>query len=177
MNFGLFGFFSKTLMGLLGSFFLMIAHAIVASALFLFIGILYERYKTRILFYYSGLFFIMPLWTVGFFISILANFGLPCTINFVGEFIVLLSIYKINFLILIFLFIGLLLTLGYSLFLYNRIAHGPVKNVFIRYYSDLSRREFLLVINFIIFTLFFGLFPSLIIKYLFTVNYFLFCLV
>jgi NADH:ubiquinone oxidoreductase subunit 4 (subunit M) len=61
MNFGMFGLFSKNLIGLMGSFFLMIAHAIVASGLFLAIGVLYERYKTRVVFYYSGLFFIMPI--------------------------------------------------------------------------------------------------------------------
>jgi NADH:ubiquinone oxidoreductase subunit 4 (subunit M) len=61
MNFGMFGLFSKQMVGFIGSFFLMIGHAVVASALFLTIGILYERYKTRIIFYYSGLFFLMPL--------------------------------------------------------------------------------------------------------------------
>lgn len=177
MNFGMFGLFSKTIIGLLGSFFLMVAHALVASALFLSIGILYERYKTRVLFYYSSLFFLMPLWSVCFFIAILANFGLPCTINFVGEFIVLLSIYNFNILIIFFLFIGLLLTLGYSLFLYNRMAHGIISNKFIRYYSDLSRREFILLIVFIFFILFFGIFPQILIKYFFFVNYFLFCLI
>lgn len=177
MNFGMFGLFSKNFIGLLGSFFLMIAHAIVASALFLAIGILYERYKTRVVFYYSALFFLMPLWCVSFFVFILANFGLPCTINFVGEFIILLSILNVNILVIIFLFIGLLLTLGYSLFLYNRVAHGSINAMFIRYYNDISRREFILLINFVIFTILFGIFPQLLIKYFFLVNYFLFCLV
>ena len=177
MNFGMFGLFSKNLIGLMGSFFLMIAHAIVASGLFLSIGILYERYKTRVIFYYSGLFFIMPIWSVFFFLAILANFGLPCTINFVGEFIVLLSILNVNFLILIFLFIGLILTLGYSLFLYNRMAHGLITNKFIRYYNDITRREFYLLINFSIFIILLGLSPQSLIKYIFTVNYYLFCLV
>lgn len=177
MNFGMFGLFSKNLIGLLGSFFLMVAHAIVASALFLSIGILYERYKTRVIFYYSALFFLMPLWSVAFFLFILANFGLPCTINFVGEFIILLSVLNVNFLVILFLFVGLLLTLGYSLFLYNRMAHGTINSMFIRYYNDISRREFILLINFVIFVIFFGIFPQILIKYFFTVNYYLFCLI
>ena len=61
MNFGMFGFFSIKLIGILGSFFLMIGHAIVASALFFIIGVLYERYKTRVIFYYGGLVLLMPL--------------------------------------------------------------------------------------------------------------------
>lgn len=177
MNFGMFGLFSKNLIGLLGSFFLMIAHAFVASALFLSIGILYERYKTRLLLYYSGLFFLIPVWVFFFFLFILANFGLPCTINFVGEFLVLVSINKINFLFLIFLFIGLILTLGYSLFLYNRIAHGLIKKTFLRYYSDISRREFFLFVYFFFFVILFGLCPQLLIKYFFYINYFLYCLI
>lgn len=177
MNFGMFGLFSKNLIGLLGSFFLMIAHALVASALFLVIGILYERYKTRVIFYYSALFFFMPLWCVCFFIFILANFGLPCTINFVGEFIILLSVLNVNLLVIIFLFIGLLLTLGYSLFLYNRMAHGNISTMYLRYYNDISRREFILLINFVFFIIFWGIFPQILIKYFFTVNYYLFCLI
>jgi NADH-quinone oxidoreductase subunit M len=119
----------------------------------------------------------MPLWSVFFFLSILANFGLPCTINFVGEFVVLLAIFNVNFLILIFLFIGLILTLGYSLFLYNRMAHGLIKNKYIRYYNDVTRREFYLLINFSILIIILGLSPQILIKYIFTVNYYLFCIV
>jgi NADH-quinone oxidoreductase subunit M len=130
-----------------------------------------------VVFYYSGLFFIMPIWSVLFFISILANFGLPCTINFVGEFIVLLAIFNVNFLILIFLFIGLILTLGYSLFLYNRMVHGLITNKYIRYYNDVTRREFTLLINFSILIILLGLSPQILIKYIFTVNYYLFCIV
>lgn len=177
MNFGMFGLFSKNLIGFIGCFYLMIGHAIVASILFFFIGILYDRYKTRILLYYGGLFLVMPLWSLFFFLAILANFGLPGTINFVGEFMVLLSIFKINFIITFFLFFGLLLTLGYSLFLYNRIAHGFLKNKFIRYFSDISRKEFLIIISLIIMIYLWGIKPQMLIKFLYTVSYYLFCLI
>lgn len=177
MNFAMFGLFSKNFIGLIGCFFLMIGHAIVASILFFFIGILYDRYKTRNLIYYGGLFLVMPLWSFFFFLAILANFGLPGTINFVGEFLVLLSIFKINFIITFFLFLGLLLTLGYSLFLYNRLAHGFLKKEFIRYFSDITRREFYILFSLIIFIYLLGIKPQLLISYLFTVSYYLFCLI
>jgi NADH-quinone oxidoreductase subunit M len=80
----------------------------------------------------------------------LANFGLPGTINFVGEFMILLAIFKINFLITLFLFFGLVITLAYSLYLYNRVAHGFIKTIFIRYYSDLTRKDLFLLILFIL---------------------------
>lgn len=176
MNFGLFGLFSKTFIGFMGCFYLMIGHAIVASALFFLVGILYDRYKTRILLYYGGLFLIMPLWTFFFFLAILANFGLPGTINFVGEFMVLISIFKINFLILIFLFIGLVATLGYSLFLYNRLAHGFLKNKFIRYFSDITRKDFYGAFILIFLTYLFGIRPQLLIQYIITVSYYLWIL-
>lgn len=177
MNFGMFGLFSKNFIGFMGCFYLMIGHAIVASILFFFIGILYDRYKTRILLYYGGLFLVMPLWSFFFFLAILANFGLPGTINFVGEFMVLLSIFKINFIITFFLFIGLLLTLGYSLFLYNRIANGFLKNEFIRYFSDITRKEFFILISLIIMIYLWGIKPQMLINFLFTVSYYLFCLI
>jgi len=75
MNFLLFGLFSQTLGGIFGSFILMFGHAITSSALFLGIGVLYDRYKTRLIFYYGGLVFFMPIFSVLFFILILSNFG------------------------------------------------------------------------------------------------------
>ena len=75
MNFLLFGLFSQTLGGIFGAFVLMFGHAITSSALFLSIGVLYDRYKTRLIFYYSGLVFFMPVFSVLFFILILSNFG------------------------------------------------------------------------------------------------------
>jgi NADH:ubiquinone oxidoreductase subunit 4 (subunit M) len=86
MNFLLFGLFSNTMTGLFGSFILMFGHAITSSALFLSIGVLYDRYKTRLIFYYGGLVYFMPIFSVLFFILILSNFGFPGTFNFIGEF-------------------------------------------------------------------------------------------
>ncbi len=173
MNFGMFGLFSQDFIGFIGCFYLMIGHALVASILFFFIGLLYERYKTRIIFYYGGIFLIMPLWSFFFFLAILANFSLPGTINFVGEFLVLLSILKLNFLILFFLFVGLVATLGYSLFLYNRLAHGVLKTQFISYYADITRKDFFGAIITIFFIYLLGIKPQLLVRFLTTASYFL----
>jgi len=91
MNFALFGIFCEIAVGLSGAFLIMIAHAFTSSALFLCVGMLYERYKTRIIFYYGGLVNFMPLFSLLFFILLLSNFGFPGTFNFAGEFLVLVG--------------------------------------------------------------------------------------
>lgn len=87
MNFSLLGTLSGSLLGLSGTFFPLLGHAITSGALFLGIGILYDRYKTRLIFYYGSLVIFMPIYTVLYFILILSNFGFPGTINFVGDFL------------------------------------------------------------------------------------------
>ena len=160
MNFSLLGIFSSTIEGLLGCYVMMIGHALTSSGLFLGIGILYERYKTRVIFYYGGLVNLMPLFSIIMFIFIASNFSFPGTINFVGEFYILsggLLEYKIVMLLASF---SLLLSLIYSLFLYNRIFFGLLPNYF-RYYSDCTRLEYKILILFCFFLLIFGLFPGL----------------
>lgn len=85
-NFLLFGLFSQNILGLLGSFPMVFGHAVTSSALFFGIGFPYDRYKTRILFYYSPLATFMPIFSFLYFVFILSNSAFPLTINFVGEF-------------------------------------------------------------------------------------------
>lgn len=89
MNFSLLGLFSLHLIGLSGAFLMLFGHALTASALFLGIGVLYDRYKTRLIFYYSSMAIFMPVFSVVYFSFILANFGFPGTVNFVGEFMLI----------------------------------------------------------------------------------------
>ena len=96
MNFSLLGLFSNNSLGLEGSLYLMLGHGIVSSALFLCIGVLYDRYHTRNILYYGGLVTVMPIYSVIFLIFILANIGMPGTINFVGEFLVLVGVFQVN---------------------------------------------------------------------------------
>lgn len=91
MNFLIFGLFSDDILGLTGAYLLMLAHAITSGALFLAVGVLYDRYKTRIIFYYGSLVTFMPILSIFFFICTIANFGFPSTFNFAGEFLILVG--------------------------------------------------------------------------------------
>jgi NADH:ubiquinone oxidoreductase subunit 4 (subunit M) len=164
MNFSLFGLFSNSLIGVSGMLFLMIGHAITSSALFLGVGVLYDRYKTRLIFYYGSLAIFMPLFALLYFISILSNFGFPGTINFVGEFLILVGSFEFSNVIIFISTFAMILSLMYSLFLYNRIFFGILQETFIRFYSDCTRLEFMILFIFFLLIIFFGLFPNLILN-------------
>lgn len=166
MNFSLLGFFSESLNGLIGLFFLMFGHAITSGALFMCIGILYDRYKTRIIFYYSGLVNFMPIFTLYFGILILSNGALPGTINFVAEFLILVGIISYSNIILFIASFGMILTLIYSLSLYSKLVFGVIQNTFIRYYCDCTRIEHHNLIIYIIFVLYYGIFPLSLVTYI-----------
>lgn len=174
MNFALIGLFCNNLIALMGSLFLMFGHAIVSGALFFSIGILYDRFKTRILFYYGGLVLFMPVWVSLFFIFILGNFGFPGTSNFVGEFIIFIGSFFSHNLIILLMSYSLFLTLIYSLFLYNRLVYGFIKIEFIRFFSEISKREFFIIFSLFFFIIFFGIFPNFIFDYNFNSIFFWF---
>jgi NADH:ubiquinone oxidoreductase subunit 4 (subunit M) len=109
------GIFSSNLQGIFGAILLMFSHGITSSALFLAIGLLYERHHTRIVKYYSGLIHVMPLFSVCFIIFTLANLGLPSTSNFIGEFFVLVGCFKTNAFCSFLAAFGMILGAGYSL--------------------------------------------------------------
>jgi len=90
------GIFSFTTQGILGSILLMVGHGLTSSALFLLIGLLYERYHTRIIKYYGGLIHTMPIFSVFFIVFTLGNLGLPITSNFIGEFLILVGCFFTN---------------------------------------------------------------------------------
>jgi len=172
MNYSLIGLFSGNIIAMLGSAFMMFGHAIVSSALFMSIGILYDRFKSRVIFYYSGLVLLMPVFVSIFLIFILSNFGFPGTVNFVGEFVIFVGVFFVNNLVIFLTVIGMFLTMLYSLFLYNRIATGPFKLSFIYYFSDVSRREFYLLSFLCFLTIIMGIFPNFVFDLLFS-NFFI----
>src|SRR5205085_1765857 len=118
MNYSLLGLFSQSLLGLAGSFFMIFSHAITSSALFLGVGVLYDRYKTRLLFYYGGLATFMPIFSIIYFIFILSNFGFPGTFNFIGEFLLTYGALNFSFIITFLTIFILFLCLMYFLFFY-----------------------------------------------------------
>ena len=168
MNYSLIGLFSGNIIAMLGSAFMMFGHAIVSSALFMSIGALYDRFKSRIIFYYSAIVLLMPVFTTMFFIFILSNFGFPGTVNFVGEFVIFVGSFFVNSFVIFLTVGGMFLTMLYSLFLYNRIATGVYKISYIYYFSDLSRREFYLFSLFCFLSIFLGIFPNFMFDYIFS---------
>lgn len=166
MNFSILGLLSESIVGLVGLFYLMISHAITSSALFMGIGILYDRYKTRIICYYSSLVFFMPIFSTIYFIFILANFGFPGTFNFVGELFVLIGFTRSCTTLLVLSILPMTLSLIYSLFYYNRIFFGPLKSQFIRYYSDITKIEFFVMFVLLFINIISGIYPIWIISYL-----------
>jgi NADH-quinone oxidoreductase subunit M len=162
MNYSILGLFSQSLLGLAGSFFMIFSHAITSSALFLGIGVLYDRYKTRLIFYYGGLATFMPIFSIIYFIFILSNFGFPGTFNFIGEFLLTYGIFQFSIIIALITTFSLILGLLYSLFLYNRLFFGYIKFFFIKFYCDVTRLEFFFLFIFLFLIIYFGIFRFLI---------------
>jgi NADH-ubiquinone oxidoreductase chain 4 len=163
MNIIILGIFSNTVVGIEGAIFMMISHGIVSSALFYCIGILYDRTGTRILKYYRGLSITMPLFSIFFFILILANMAVPGTIGFVGELLAFIGIFKTNTIICIIASISIILGAAYNIWLANRLLFGNVSK-YINSYNDLTRREFVILLTFIILTILLGICPNIILE-------------
>jgi NADH-quinone oxidoreductase subunit M len=160
MNFSLLGFFSENILGLFGVYFLMFGHAITSGALFLSIGVLYDRYKTRLIFYYGSLVIFMPVFAISMFLLILSNFGFPGTVNFVGEFFIILGAFAYSNVLVFLCSFALVVTLIYCITLYNKIFFGDFKITFIRYYSELTRLEFFILLIFCFLVIVLGLLPE-----------------
>ena len=159
MNFVTLGLFSLNAQGVQGSILLMISHGLVSPALFLLVGGLYDRHKTRTLRYFSGLCTTMPIFGVFFVFFTMANISLPGTSSFVGEFCVLTGAFQNNTAASIFATTGIVTGAAYALWLCNRILFGLSKPALISATSDLSRRETFLFIPFIVLVLFLGVYP------------------
>jgi NADH-quinone oxidoreductase subunit M len=160
MNFSLLGLFSGHTIGVLGALFLALGHGVGAAGLFFGIGLLYDRYKSRIVHYYGGLASLMPFFSVCYLVLILANFGFPGTFNFVGEIFLLSGLVSQSFFTALLSNFGLVLTLVYSLFLYNRLFYGPMKMGRVSYFCDMTRLEFYLGVVLCILIVGGGLFPN-----------------
>jgi proton-translocating NADH-quinone oxidoreductase chain M len=167
MNFGLLGLFSNTFDGLLGGYYIMLGHGLVSGALFFLIGIIYDRYKTRISFYYSGLVVRMPLFAFFLFYFIVANVGFPGTVNFVAELLILFGISLSNLVVLFLVAVSFLLTALFSFWTLNRVIFGSLRSTIGLFYFDVSRAEFLLLSWLSILTLVFGVFPNIVLETVF----------
>jgi proton-translocating NADH-quinone oxidoreductase chain M len=162
------GLFSNNLVGIEGAILLAIAHGFVSPALFICVGgIIYDRTGTRIINYIRGLVTYMPVFSILFFIFILANTGIPLTLNFLGEQLSLIGIWQNNPIIASLGASGIVLSACYSIFLYNRISFGNY-SLYLPPLKDINRREFYLLISLLIPTVIFGIFPNIILESLHT---------
>jgi len=160
MNLVTLGIFSFNIIGLEGSILQSISHGFVSGGMFLLVGVLYDRYHSRLLYYYGGLVHMMPVYAVFLLIFTMANIALPGTSSFVGEFLLLLGIYKTNVTSCIVGALGVILCGAYSLWLYNRIIFGNLKIAFVVKFKDMNLREFMILLPLLILIIFMGVYPS-----------------
>jgi NADH-quinone oxidoreductase subunit M len=160
MGFVTMGLFTFTNEGIQGAMFQMISHGVVSGALFLCVGVVYDRMHTREINAYGGLVNRMPLYAVAFMIFTMANVGLPGTSGFVGEFLTLLAAFKVNIPTAIFATTGVILSAGYALWLYRRVVFGALEKPKLQDILDLNRREIVVLAPLVILTIFFGVYPA-----------------
>ena len=160
MGFVTLGIFTFTIQGIEGGIIQMISHGIVSAALFLCVGVVYDRLHTREISRYGGLVNKMPFYAFIFMIFILASLGLPGTSGFVGEFLVLLSVFTVNTYFALFATTGVVLAATYSLWLYRKVIFGALVKDDLVDMLDLTRREIIIFVPLIFLTFFLGIYPK-----------------
>ena len=160
MGFVTLGIFTFTAQGIEGGMYQMLSHGLVSAALFLCVGVLYDRMHTRMINDYGGVVNILPKFSLLFIIFVLGGLGLPGTSGFVGEFLVLLGAFKKNYLVAILASIGVVLAAAYMLWLAKRVVFGEVKNDKIKALKDMNFSESFVLLLLIFSTLFFGFYPD-----------------
>ena len=166
MNLVVLGIFSFNAIGVAGSILQSLSHGFVSSALFLLIGILYDRHKTRMIKYYNGLVGVMPIFTIIFLFFTMANLGLPGTGNFVGEFLIFVGSFKASSTVTFFGASGVIVSGCYSLWLYNRISYGNLNTQYCKNFVDLNEKEFLIFIPLILGTCVTGIIPNFFLEFI-----------
>ncbi|PPQ18594.1 NADH dehydrogenase subunit M [Bradyrhizobium shewense] len=160
MGFVTMGIFAGTMQGVAGGVFQMISHGIVSGALFLCVGVVYDRLHTREIAAYGGLVNRMPLYALTFMIFTMANVGLPGTSGFVGEFMTLLGTFKVSIPTAFFATFGVILSAGYALWLYRKVVFGALVKPSLASMKDLTFRECLTLFPMIALTILFGVYPK-----------------
>jgi len=160
MGFVTIGIFSLTKQGLEGSIIQMISHGLISASLFLCVGVVYDRYHSRMISSYGGLANFMPKYAFVFMIFCLGALGLPGTSGFVGEFLVLVGIFQKNILVAVLASLGVIFAAAYMLWLYRRVIFGKITNQDIKEMTDLNKTEIYIFASLIFLTLFFGIYPE-----------------
>ncbi len=160
MGFVTLGIFTMTQQGIEGSIFQMISHGLVSAALFLCVGVVYDRLHTRLINRYGGLVSIMPKYAIVFMVFTLGALGLPGTSGFIGEFLVLMGAFKKSILVATIASLGVILGAAYMLWLYKRIIFGKLINEDVKKMVDLKRFEIITLWLLVLPIIFFGFYPE-----------------
>ena len=160
MGFVTMGIFAVTAQGVAGGIFQMISHGIVSAALFLCVGVVYDRMHTREIAAYGGLVNRMPVYAFVFLVFTLANIGLPGTSGFVGEFLTLIGTFRINNWVATLATLGTILSTAYALWLYRKVIFGKLEKPSLFHIRDLGWREVVILAPLVILTIVFGVYPK-----------------
>jgi NADH-quinone oxidoreductase subunit M len=160
MGFVTMGIFAATAQGVAGGIFQMVSHGIVSGALFLSVGVIYDRMHTREITAYGGLVNRMPLYAAAFMVFTLANVGMPGTSGFVGEFLSLIGTFKVNIWVATLATIGVILSAAYALWLYRKVIFGTLDKPKLLAIKDLDYREIITLGPLAILTIAFGVYPK-----------------
>ena len=160
MGFVTVGIFTLTTQGIEGGIFQMLSHGLVSAALFLCVGVIYDRLHTREIARYGGLVQRMPIYATAFMVFTLANVGLPGTSGFVGEILVLIGAFQVNTWVAALATTGVVLSAAYALWLYRRVVFGVITKDDLRDIFDMNRREMVVFAPLIATVIFFGVYPS-----------------
>ncbi len=160
MGFVTMGIFAGTMQGVAGGVFQMVSHGIVSGALFLCVGVVYDRLHTREISAYGGLVNRMPLYALVFMVFTMANVGLPGTSGFVGEFLTLLGTFKVSLPTAFFATSGVILSACYALWLYRKVVFGALTKPSLASIKDLTFREIIILAPLVVLTILFGVYPA-----------------
>ena len=138
----------------------MFSHGLISAALFLCVGVLYDRTHSRLIKSYGGIVHILPKYSFLFMVFVLATLGLPGTSGFVGEFLVLVGTFKVNILVAILGSIGVILAAAYILWLYKRVVFGKLENANLKKIQDINPSEGFILLILCIVVIFFGFYPE-----------------
>jgi NADH-quinone oxidoreductase subunit M len=160
MGFVTMGLFAMTAQGVAGGIFQMISHGIVSAALFLCVGVIYDRMHTREIAAYGGLVNRMPIYAFAFMVFTLANVGLPGTSGFIGEFLTLIGTFRVNNWVATLATLGTILSVAYALWLYRKVIFGRLTKPSLMHIKDLGWREIVLLAPLVVLTVVFGIYPQ-----------------
>ena len=160
MGFVTIGIFTFNQQGIEGGIFQMLSHGLISGALFLCVGVVYDRLHTREIARYGGIVHRMPRYATFFLVFTLANVGLPGTTGFVGEFLVLVGVFQVNTWVAVLATTGIILSAGYALWLYRRVIFGVLEKADLKSLKDLEAREVVILAPLLAAVIFFGVYPQ-----------------